>query len=193
MVPRVRAIVDSLADERGRLERFARSLSEEELARAVPGSTWTVKDFIAHVATLDTAYLGWFTALAGESDPGNHRGSPGFDVDHFNEAAVAERRGRSVDDILAEAATLRVRLITAIERFSDEQLDTTIRFGGDRKRPPVDLALGQFLPGWARHDAIHVADMLKALPERRNDPEILAWLGRPGHAASISSYQKAMG
>ena len=69
----------------------------------------------------------------------------------------------------------------------------TIRFGGDRKRPPVDLQLGQFLGGFSRHDAIHVADMLKALPERRNDPEIRAWLNRPEVAASISSYQKAMG
>jgi hypothetical protein len=193
MVPRVRAIVDSLAEERARLERFARSLTEEELARAVPGSTWKVKDFIAHVSTLDAAYIGWFTALAGEPDPGSHRGSPGFDVDRFNESAVAERCDRSVNDLLGEAVQLRGRLIGSMERFSDDKLDATIRFGGDRKRPPVDLPLGQFLPGWTRHDAIHVADMLKALPERRNDPEIVAWLGRPDVAASISSYQKAMG
>src|SRR5215468_685410 len=117
MVPRVRAIVDSLVEERARLERFARSLTEDELARAVPGSTWRVKDFIAHVSTLDAAYIGWFTALAGEPDPGNHRGSPGFDVDHFNEAVVTERRGRSVEDSLTEAARLRARLITVMERF----------------------------------------------------------------------------
>jgi hypothetical protein len=148
--------------------------------------------FIAHVATLDAAYIGWFSAFAGDADVGNHRGSPGFDVDHFNESAVAERRGRSLDDILDEAVELRARLITVMERFSADHLDITIRFGGDRKRPAVDLQLGQFLPGWARHDAIHVADMLKALPERRNNPEIVAWLGRPDLAASISAYQKAM-
>jgi len=94
MVPRVQAIVDSFVDERARLERFARSLSAEDLTRAVPGSTWMVKDFIAHTATLDAAYVGWFIALAGDADPGNHRGTPGFDVDRFNESAVAERRGR---------------------------------------------------------------------------------------------------
>ena len=76
---------------------------------------------------------------------------------------------------------------------SDEKLDNTVRFGGARKRPPVDLPLGQFLPGWTYPDAIHVADMLKALPERRTDPEIVAWLGRPDLVASISSYQKAIG
>ena len=193
MVPRVQAVVDSLTDERARLERFARSLKAEELNRAVPGSTWTVKDFVAHVTTLDAAYIGWFTALAGGPDPGDHRGSPGFDVDRFNEAAVTERRGRSLDDILDDGAKLRARLIAVLALFSDDNLETTIRFGGDRKRPPVDLPLGQFLPGWARHDAIHVADMLKALPERRTDAEIVAWLGRPDLAVSIASYQKAMG
>jgi len=192
MVPRVRAIVDSLAEERARLERFARSLTEEELARAVPGSTWKVKDFIAHVSTLDGAYIGWFTALAGGLDPGNHRWSPEFDVDRFNESAVAERRDRSVSDLLDEASTLRGRLISVMERFSDDKLDATNRRSGDRKRPPVSLPLGQFLPGWTCHDAIHVTDVLKALPERRNDPDLVAWLGRPDVAASISSYQKAM-
>lgn len=193
MVPRVHATIDSLTDERARLERFARSLTAEELARVVPGSVWTVSDFIAHVATLDAAYIGWFTALAGGPDPGGHRGSPGFDVDAFNESAVTERRGHSVDDVFRKAATLRARLVAVVARFTDDKLDSTIRFGGDRKRPPVDVPLGQFLAGWARHDAIHVADMLKALPERRNDPEIAAWLARPDVAASISSYQRAMG
>jgi uncharacterized damage-inducible protein DinB len=193
VVPRARATIASLADERARFERFARSLSAEELARPVPGATWTVGDFVAHVVTLDAAYLGWFTALAGEPDPGGHRGSPGFDVDAFNESAVAERRGRSVDALLAEGAALRTRLVAVIARFTDAALDATIRFGGDRKRPPVDVPLGQFLTGWARHDAIHVADMLKALPEGRRDGEVAAWLARPDVAASISAYQQAMG
>jgi hypothetical protein len=193
MVPRVQATIESLREERARLERFARSLTADELARPVPGTAWTVNVFIAHIATLDAAYIGWFTALAGDPDPGDHRGSPGFDVDRFNESAVSGRRGRSVDRILDEAVTLRARLVAVLGRFTDDKLDTTVRFGGDRKRPPVDLPLGQFLAGWARHDAIHVADMLKALPERRNDPEIVAWLARPDVAASISSYQKAMG
>ncbi len=193
MVLRVQATIAGLTEERARLERFARSLTAEELARPVPGTVWTVSDFIAHVATLDAAYLGWFTTLAGDPDPGDHRGSPGFDVDRFNESAVSARRGRSVGDNLAEGASLRGRLVAVIKRFTDDTLDSTIRFGGDRKRPPVDLPLGQFLTGWTRHDAIHVADMLKALPERRHDPEIVAWLGRPEVAASISAYEKAMG
>jgi hypothetical protein len=193
MLPRAQATIESLTEERARLERFARSLTASELGRPVPGTAWMVSDFIAHVATLDAAYVGWFRSLAGEPVPGEHRGSPAFDVDHFNESAVTAHRGRSIDEILAEGRALRARLSAVIERFTDADLDATIRFGGDRKRPPVELPLAQFLAGWVRHDAIHVPDMLKALPERRNEPEIVAWLSRPEVAAPISAYQKAMG
>src|SRR5262245_38062068 len=126
MVPRAKAIVEKLRDERARMERFARSLTAAELGRVVPGSAGAVRKYIVHVATLDAAYIGWFVALAGDADPGDHRGTPGFDVDRFNDTAVGERRGRSVDDVLAEGATLRSRLIAVVERFSDAALDSAI-------------------------------------------------------------------
>ena len=193
MTPRVQAVVDTITEERRRFERFCRSLSPEELARPVPGTAWTAKDFISHVATLDAPYAGWFTALAGDAVTGLHRGSLAFDVDEFNEAAVAAQRDRGVEEILQEAAQACAAVIAALERLDDAHLDATIRFGGDRKRPPAHLPLAQFLQGWARHDAIHVADMLKALPERRDDPEIVSWLQQPAMAAAIGSYQRAMG
>jgi len=191
MVPRTQAIVELITGERARFERFCRSLSEAELGRPVPGSSWVVKDFISHVATLDLPYRGWLLTLAGSPDGGLHRGSPDFDVDAYNEAAVAASRDRGVEEILQEAARARTAVVTALARLDDARLDATVRFGGDRKRPPVDLHLDRFLQGWARHDAIHVADMLKALPERRTDPEIAAWLEAPEVTAVVGSYQKA--
>lgn len=193
MVPRVQAVVDAVTKDRRRFERFCRSLTAGKLARPVPGSEWTVHDFISHVVTLDQAYAGWFAELAGMAVAGAHRGTVGFDVDEFNQHEVAERRGRSVEELLAEGAETRAAVIAELSRLTDDQLAGTIRFGGDRKRPPVHLPLADFLPGWARHDAIHVADMLKALPERRDDPELRAWLTEPELAASIARYQQAMG
>lgn len=192
MVPRVQAVVDALEDQRLRFEGFCRSLRADELARPVPGSDWTVQDFISHVATLDGPYAGWFDALAGGEAPDRHRGSLDFHVDAFNRAAVEVRRGRTVEEILTEAVAARAAVMAALARLTDEQLDATIRFGGDRKRPPAHMPLAQLLHGWARHDAIHVADMLKALSERRETPEVRAWLERPALAASISAYQQAM-
>lgn len=193
MADRVQAVIDALTRERLRFAAFARSLDDEERARPVPGSEWMVAEFIRHVATLDAAYAGWFGALAGDGDREPHRGSAGFDVDRFNAAAVAELGDRDLEAVLAVATERRADVVRALRRLDDGQLDQMVRFGGDRKRPPVELPLIQLLGGWARHDAIHVADMLKALPERRADPTLTVWLGEPDAAAAIGRYQAAMG
>jgi uncharacterized damage-inducible protein DinB len=193
MKPRTQATVDLIAGERRRFERFCRALSTDELRQPVPSSNWTVQDFIAHVATLDGAYLGWFAVLAGEPAHCPHRGSDDFAVDEYNATAVAERRGESVEALLTEAARRRAALIGALERLPEEALDRSIHFRGDSKRPPSDLLLERFLRGWARHDAIHVADMLKALPERRTDQAIAGWLEEPDVAEAVRNYARLMG
>lgn len=190
MTPRVQETIDLIAAERSRFERFCRSLSDEELARPVPDSTWIVKDFISHLATIDGPVSDWFRSIQGDSVASGRRDA--WDVDRFNDAAVAQRRTRSVDEILAEAASSRLALIEVLWRFSEEQLDRTVRFGGDAKRPPSDIQVGRYLQGWARHDAIHVADMLKALPQRRTDPVIVEWLDDPAVRTVVGFYQKAM-
>jgi hypothetical protein len=175
---------------RERFEAFCRSLSDEELERPVPNSTYRVKDFASHLATLDPELVRWFEAVReGRSDEPSRSadGSP-FDVDKFNDAVVAERRDRSLDEILEEAAANRKRLLTTLEALDDEAIERTVHFSGDNKRPPADVPFKLFLFGLARHDPIHVADMLKALPERADDPELRAWLDDP----AVKWYQNAM-
>ncbi|HEY5639241.1 MAG TPA: DinB family protein [Dehalococcoidia bacterium] len=187
---RMQRIIETIRDERRRFEVFCRSLSEEELARPVPDSTWTVRDFIPHLGTLDTELIRWFDAVVnGDSDAATRdaKGRP-FDIDQWNEAIVAERREWTLDEILDEAAANRERLIAVLEELTDEQTDSITRFSGDNKRPPADVPLKLFLSGWAHHDAIHVADMLKALPDRADDPEMQAWLDHP----AVTWYQQTM-
>ena len=192
MNARVRSIIDVIDAERDRFARFCRSLSEEELARPVPDSTWRVKDFISHLATIDGPVARWFAAIQAGDGGGHGASGAASNIDRFNDAAVAARRDRSVEEILVEAATERAKLVAVLGRFTDEQLDGTVHFGGDSKRPPSDLQVGRYLQGWARHDAIHVADMLKALPERRADPLVAEWLGEPDIQTLVGTYQRAM-
>jgi hypothetical protein len=191
MVPEVQRVVDVIAGERDRFERFCRSLTAEELRRPVPESTWQVRDFIAHLATIDRPVAAWFAEIQGEPRRGDREGA-GWRVDTFNDSAVAERRGRSLDDLFAEASRERAALVDVLGRFTEAHFASTVRFGGDTKRPPSDLQVGRYLQGWARHDVIHVADMLKALPERRADPLIVEWLSDPGAQTVIGMYQRAM-
>jgi len=61
-------------EHRRRFEEFCRSLSEEELSRAVPDSAWTVKDFASHLGTLDAELIRWFDAV--KAVPKSRRATP---------------------------------------------------------------------------------------------------------------------
>ena len=52
----------------------------------------------------------------------------------------------------------------------------------------TDLPLKLFLVGWAQHDPIHVADMIRALPELADDPDIKRWIDN----RFVAGYQAVM-
>ncbi len=187
----VSRVIESIREQRERFERFCRSLSEEELMRPVPGSTWVVKDFVSHLGTLDPAMATSFrAAAAGTPDEVFHtEQSEAFrDIDAWNDARVAERREWPLERILEEASRNRQELVRVIEGLTDEALARDLHFTGDNKRSAATLPLRAFLMGWSLHDPIHAADMLKALPERAQEPELAAWVEHP----VVKGYQAAM-
>jgi len=185
-----RRIIEAIVENRSRFETFCRSLSDDELSRPVPNSTWIVRDFIAHLGALDVPIARWLEALAAGTaiDMGLSADGVPFDVDKFNDAEVAERRAWPLERVLDEAAANRAAVIAAIERLGDEHLDRMMRFAGDRKRRGGDIQLKLFMAGWAQHDPIHVADMLRALPERASDESLHAWMDNP----FVAGYQRVM-
>jgi Mycothiol maleylpyruvate isomerase N-terminal domain len=186
----IEGLVQQFRTNRTRFQAFCFSLSDEELERPVPNSTYRVKDFASHLATLDTELIRWFEAVReGKADEPRRSadGSP-FDVDKWNDAAVAERRDWSLTQIFDEAAENRTHLLEALRELEDEHINQIVHFAGDNKRPPADIPFKLFLAGLSRHDPIHVADMLKALPEHAHDPELQAWLDDP----AVKWYQDAM-
>lgn len=185
----IRGIVDSITENRRRFEQFCYSLSDEELLRPVPDSTWVVRDFAAHLGTLDTEMVRWFDGVAdgGIVDSSVAGGEP-FDIDAFNDAQVAERRDWPLKRVFAEAEANRAPLIASLSRLTADQIDKAMHFAADAKRKAQDLPLKAFLMGWAEHDRIHTADMLKALHERAADPEIAAWVDHP----FVRGYQALM-
>ena len=157
----------------------------------MPGSTYRVKDFASHLASLDPQLVRWFEAVReGKTEQPSEAaqdGSP-FDVDRFNDRVVAERRDWSLAQIFDEAADNRKLFLEALQELDDEMIEQVVHFNGDNKRPSADIPFKLFLSGLTRHDPIHVADMLKALPERASDAEITAWVEHP----VVKHYQAAM-
>ena len=182
--------IEQFKGNRRRFVEFCRSLCAEELERPVPDSTYTVKDFVSHLGTLDPAMTQQVDALAaGRIEPMGATGDgETFDIDRFNDGLVAERRDWTLDAILEEAGRNREQFLNALTKLTDEQIEQTMHFTGDNKRPAADIQFRLFLRGLTRHDPIHVADMMKALPERAEDPAIKAWI----NDTVVRWYQTAM-
>lgn len=168
---RLDAVIQSARHNRERFEWFCRQLTAEELVRPIPESHWQVRDYIAHLASIDTWVNDWFGAMAaGERYiPRNDDGST-FDIDSWNDARVEERKDRTVEQLLEEAATHRSRLEETIRRFDSDTLATRFTFRDNK------VTLIEYLEQWTLHDPAHALDMLKALPERKQDPEVRAWI-----------------
>jgi uncharacterized damage-inducible protein DinB len=119
----VEQVIPVVRENRRKFEDFCNSLSEEELARPVPDSTWFVKDFVSHLSTLDSLFIDYIggVQLGRQIDMRlDGRGAP-FGLDAWNEAQVAERRSWSLRQIFAEAATNREKLIEALGRLTEDQ------------------------------------------------------------------------
>jgi hypothetical protein len=183
-------VITAIEENRRKFEEFCCSLSEEQLARPVPDSTWIVKDFATHLATLDALFDEFVGVVerGGQMDMGRDAAGAPFNLDAWNDAQVAERRGWPIARIFEEAAVNRAALIASLGRLDEEQIGRPMHFT-DPKRGAADFPLKAFLVGWAQHDPIHAADMLKALPERAGDAGVKAWLENP----FVSGYQASMG
>jgi hypothetical protein len=184
----VEAVLAELDGHRMQFIVLCRSLSDEQLARPVPNSTWLVRDFIAHLGTIDGPVAEMFRSVHEGADPGA-RGGDGerFDVDRWNDARVRERRELSVDEMLFEAAKQRTALRATLVALTAEDLAKTIKFTGDARRPPAEMPLGAYLKGWCKHDVMHAVDMSRALPEAMG-PRLERWFNDP----MVAQYQQAM-
>jgi hypothetical protein len=195
MHARVQPVVDEVRRHRARFDDFCRTLKEEQLNRPVPESTWIVRDYISHLATIDKTVVVWFESLAdGGAAPAAAQtrdaadaGGAAFDIDAWNDGQVTKLRDTPVPELLNLARDHRTHLLAAMDRFTDATLDADIAFPGDANRPPESINFGGYLTAWAKHDPAHARDMLRALPERARDPALRIWL----ESATIGAWPPA--
>lgn len=186
--PIIARVIDELAMHRERFETFCRALGTEELERSVPQSTWLVRDFISHLATIDVPVAQMFRSMHAGEDVGIRNADGGkWDVDDWNEQQAQERRTWNIDRIFAEAAGTRAELLEHLSALTTEDIAKTLKFGGDAKRPPSEVVLGQYLQGWCKHDPMHALDISRALPERVT-ADVQEWFSDP----IVQMYQRMM-
>jgi hypothetical protein len=162
-VERAQQVIDKMADERTRFAEWVRSVPEETWSNIAEGGMWQARDYVAHLASIDPLLVGLIRIFQSGGEAG--RGSDGraFSIDDWNEKQILERRDRSIESLLADLETNRGPLNAAIAGFTDEQLDMTFHFGGDKSRSPRDVPVHQFLSGLVHHDSWHMEDAKRAL------------------------------
>jgi hypothetical protein len=116
---RARQIVEDTAAARGDVLTLASSLSAEQTGRPLPEGEWTVKDALAHLASIEARVrLMLATVLDGGAWTGNRD-----DLDAYNARCVEERHTWTADAILAELRSSGRETDALIGTLTDEQLD----------------------------------------------------------------------
>jgi hypothetical protein len=166
--PRAQETIDRAAEERARFVDWVRGVAEEDWSRTSPEGIWQARDYVAHLASIDPLITGWFRSI---QTPGQGSGlARSFNIDEWNEERILARREKGIDDLLAELESNRADLNAALADFTDEQLDSTIHFGGDAKRAPRDIPLHLYLRGWVFHDRWHMEDARRAIAGEAEQP-----------------------
>ncbi len=167
---RIQAVIQRANANRAVFEDFCRSLTAEELGQAVPETPWCVKDYIAHLASIDIYVADWFEHVirAERFRPSNPDGTP-FNIDTWNQTMVDDRAEAAVEELLTEAAAHRSRLWKAVEAMPAEVRESSFNFRGNQ------TSYVRYLELWTAHDPAHTVDMLRGLPGGRRDA-VDSWL-----------------
>ncbi|MFB0536845.1 MAG: DinB family protein, partial [Anaerolineae bacterium] len=80
---------------------------------------WSIKETLAHLASAEGSHR----QVAQDIAAGQTVDVPDFDLDAWNAARVAERRQRSIGQILEEMAAERQRTLSALQDLEDEAFD----------------------------------------------------------------------
>ncbi|MEX0785703.1 MAG: DinB family protein, partial [Dehalococcoidia bacterium] len=122
------------------------------------------------LASIDPLLVSIVRGFQSGNDTARDSAGRAFSIDEWNEERILERRERTTEELLSELDAHRPALNEAIADFTDEQLDHTFHFGGDKSRAPRDVKVGDFLNGLVYHDRWHMEDAKRALEGRGEQP-----------------------
>ena len=151
----VEPIATRQQDTAAQIVELARSMPAEAWIRPSPLEGWTYKDLLAHLASNDDLRYLLSSVIAGErADPSRFVAGA---ADGLNARNVAERRDRTVEELITE--------FEAQEEATQDLLARLTEADADRRQEDVPLSLGEGL-GWAEpgfHYREHLAQLRTAL------------------------------
>jgi len=141
-----------------RADKIAAGLSPSDWEKTTYEQGWTVKQAYCHLASLG-ASIPFFVNMVTNPQLAASIGAD-FDVDAWNAQQVAQRQGKSNEEILTELRTGFENSLKFLDGVSDEVLaiETTSAFSGQRG-PLADILVASFTD----HHGMHLDDIERAL------------------------------
>lgn len=139
---------------------LAAMLAAPEAALAMAGyeNGWTVRQIMAHVASMEFTYRRLPELARGPRDAHTTAGGETFDMDGYNARQVAKRAGRTPAELSEEFLKGRAALIVLASELSDELLSVPVRSAGG-----ITGTLAEVMAGTAgAHVRRHSADFINA-------------------------------
>jgi hypothetical protein len=158
MAETVGFLADRLRTEGEKTIAFFNSLSEDqwELPVYTEGSTWKVREVLAHYMTAERGFLGLFRdILVGGTGAGED-----FDIDRFNASQQKKVQDLSHHDLIQRFQSTRMEMIALVSSLSDSDL---LKQG---RHPFLGLtSLGDMVKMVYRHNQIHYRDIRRRIAE----------------------------
>jgi uncharacterized protein (TIGR03083 family) len=158
MVATRQEIADTVRGFIQRADQIAAGLSPADWEKTTYEQGWTVKQVYCHLASLG-ASIPFFVNMVTNPQLAAGIGA-GFDVDAWNAQQVAQRQGRSTEEVLAELRTGFEGSLKFLDGVSDEVLaiETTSAFSGQHGTL-ADILVGSF----TGHHGVHLDDIERAI------------------------------
>lgn len=147
--------IHELRAARKELQETMSGLSEEDFVRPKAIVKWTLQDLLSHIAAWDEEMVRVLQAFSLASEPTfTYTISERNEYGAWNEEQVASRRGRAVEESLAEFESARRDLVQVIEGLTDPVLSRTRMTSWGVPATGFELIGGQ-----AEHDREHAAQV----------------------------------
>ncbi len=130
------AILESIQDERAKLEETLASIPEDRLTIPVAEIGWSVKDILAHLTAWEQLLLGWVQASErGETPDRPAPGKSWDDLDALNEELHQAHKDRPLAEVLEGFHSSYQQVIELVTGMSEADLLDPQRYAWRRGDP----------------------------------------------------------
>jgi hypothetical protein len=120
-------------------KRVASDLTEQDWARAVDFDGWKNKEVLAHVAGVGAIVVPMVNGVAGA--PAGTDSGAAVDIDALNAGIVAQRAGKSAQELADEMATNYAAVVEFLKAAPEDLLSKQVTFRGYKDVPVSDVIM----------------------------------------------------